>query len=96
MFSLYTSYLVHIISICGILVLHYTCFYAVPVTDAAAAASANSSQPTTTTQLQTDEKPSSLVVGMYIVTIILRYSVEMMARYTVVFMYFDFSSIETE
>ena len=49
----------------------YTCFYTVPVTDAAAAP-ASSSQPTTTTQLQTDEKPSSLVVGMYIVTIILR------------------------
>ena len=47
------------------------CFYVVPVTDAAAAP-ASSSQPTTTTQLQTDEKPSSLVVGMYIVTIILR------------------------
>ena len=66
----------------------YTCFYTLPVTDAAAAPT-SSSQPTTTTQLQTDENPSSLVVGMllYIVTIIPRY-VEMMARHTVMFMYF--------
>ena len=43
-------------------VLH-TCFYTLPVTDATTAP-ASSSQPSTTTQ--TTEKPSSHVVGMYI------------------------------
>ena len=43
-------------------VLH-SCFYTLPVTDAATAP-ASSSQPSTTTQ--TTEKPSSHVVGMYI------------------------------
>ena len=40
----------------------HTCFYTVPVTDAATA-STSSSQPSTTTQ--TAEKPSPHVVGMY-------------------------------